>query len=55
MATCQNCHSAKVRPTTDLCSACYEYDRRTGKARPEEVVVKHNVRRFEAEAGRRSR
>jgi hypothetical protein len=53
MATCANCHSADVRPTKTLCSACYEYDRRTGKARPEEVVVKHNVRRFEREAGGR--
>lgn len=47
MSVCQNCHSASVRPTKSLCSACYEYGRRTGRARPEEVVVKHNVRRFE--------
>jgi len=55
MATCANCHSAKVRPTTTLCSACYEYDRCNGRARPEAVVIKHNVRRHEQEAARRRR
>lgn len=55
MATCQNCHSADTRPTKTLCTACYDYGRRTGKARPEDVVVKHNVRRFEEEISRRHR
>jgi hypothetical protein len=55
MATCANCHSAEVRPTKELCWRCYDYERRTGKARPEAVVVKHNVRRFEQEQATRSR
>ena len=55
MATCSNCHSADTRPTKRLCTACYDYGRRTGKDRPEDVVIKHNVRRFEREAVRRNR
>lgn len=47
MATCVNCHSAGVRPTKTLCSACYEYDRRTGRPRPQGLVVKHNDRLIE--------
>lgn len=45
MATCRNCRSADTRPTKTLCTACYDYERRTGNRRPEEVVIKHNVRR----------
>lgn len=55
MATCVNCHSADVRPTKTLCWRCYDYERRTGKARPEDVVVKHNVRQHEQECQRRGR
>jgi hypothetical protein len=47
MATCQNCRSADVRPTKKLCTACYDYERRTGRHRPEATVIKHNRRRFE--------
>lgn len=54
MSLCQNCHSADVRPTKELCWRCYKYERRTGRDRPEDVVVKHNVRQFEQEAARRS-
>jgi hypothetical protein len=53
MATCQNCHSAATRPTKTLCSACYEYGRRTGRVRPEDIVVKHNVRRHEQDRAHR--
>lgn len=53
MATCENCHSEPARPTEKLGWACYHYKRRTGRDRPEAVVVKHNVRQFEQEAARR--
>lgn len=53
MATCENCHSEPARPTKKLGWACYDYARRTGRARPEDVVVKHNVRRHEKDTARR--
>lgn len=43
MATCENCRSADARQR-ERCPACLMWRRRHGAERPEDVVVKHNVR-----------
>jgi len=54
MATCSNCHSADPRRAgSELCDACYMTERRTGRPRTEDNIVRHNRRRFEQEVERR--
>jgi hypothetical protein len=54
MATCANCHSADPRrPGSELCDACYMAQRRTGRPRTEDNIIKHNRRRFEQDVQRK--
>lgn len=46
MATCENCHSATAKQR-NRCPACLMWRRRHHSERPEDVVIKHNVRRHE--------
>jgi hypothetical protein len=44
MALCRNCGWQDVRPTVELCWPCYDYEHRTGRARPAKVVLAHLAR-----------
>jgi len=44
---CGNCWSAPAR-ASERCPNCYAYWRRTGRERPEELIVAQNVERHEA-------
>ena len=44
---CSNCEGAWAKPRGKLCSACYEYERRNGKPRPESVIIAHGRRLME--------
>ena len=54
MATCANCGSADSRRSgSALCDACYMAERRTGRPRSEDNIVRHNRRRFEQDVERK--
>lgn len=40
-AACTNCAWRPARATTTLCAACYDYQRRTGRPRPLELILRH--------------
>lgn len=44
--SCSNCHDGRAR-RKGLCDSCYQHRWRTGTDRPEENVIKHNIRRHE--------
>ncbi len=44
MATCQNCHSTDPSLRGRRCNTCATYWYRYGKERPEELIIRHNVR-----------
>ena len=48
---CANCEAAWARPRGRLCSACYEYRRRIGRDRPEDLVVAHGRRVLDKRLG----
>lgn len=52
MALCRTCHTDDARPTKTECWSCYRWRRdkkHDGQARPEDVILKNNQRRFEKE------
>ena len=48
---CSNCGRRLARYRSGECEACYVYRHRTGKARPEEVVMAHLQRRSRRGSG----
>lgn len=53
--TCLTCSDETHRLVLGECLTCYEYRRRTGRERPERLIVSHGRRILERELMRRFR
>jgi hypothetical protein len=52
---CANPDCCRAARVGDLCSACYQYERRTGHWRPEEVIVASGYRQLMRDLERTAR
>jgi hypothetical protein len=46
---CSRCGWRPIRATKELCTTCWDYQHRTGQARPSEVILRHLNRAIEKE------